>query len=184
MAEFQRLSQLDSGVLRANRIRSSLGARVATAVAGRLADRTLQECVEKWLRPDDYDSSRWEQRIRALQTSAVGAAVARFDVALTVCTMRYVSDLRVGRVNPKHFKFGLDVEHKKYDLAQFLRNQILTLRICSQSSTRLNLHLRATAAQSRRSRGTSNWLAPTMGKSFPPLRSLSNRASHTRECPA
>jgi murein L,D-transpeptidase YcbB/YkuD len=76
--------------------------------------------------PEDYDASRWEQRIGALNSSAGGAAMARFDVALTVCTMRYVSDLRVGRINPKHFKFGLDVEHKKYDLAQFLRNQILT----------------------------------------------------------
>ena len=76
--------------------------------------------------PEDYDASRWEQRIGALNSSAGGAAMAWFDVALTVCTMRYVSDLRVGRINPKHFKFGLDVEHKKYDLAQFLRNQILT----------------------------------------------------------
>ena len=76
--------------------------------------------------PEDYDASRWEQRIGALNSSAGGAAMAWFDVALTVCTMRYVSDLRIGRINPKHFKFGLDVEHKKYDLAQFLPNQILT----------------------------------------------------------
>ena len=52
--------------------------------------------------------------------------MARFDVALTVCTMRYVSDLRIGRINPQHFKFGLNVEQKKYDLAQFLRDRIMT----------------------------------------------------------
>jgi L,D-transpeptidase YcbB len=80
----------------------------------------------KGLDPEDYDASRWEQRIGALQGSAGGAAVARFDVALTVCTMRYVSNLRIGRINPQRFKFGLDVEHKKYDLAQFLHDQILT----------------------------------------------------------
>jgi murein L,D-transpeptidase YcbB/YkuD len=80
----------------------------------------------KGLDPEDYDASRWEQRIGALQSSAGGAAVARFDVALTVCAMRYVSNLRIGRINPRHFQFGLDVEHKKYDLAQFLRDQILT----------------------------------------------------------
>jgi hypothetical protein len=34
--------------------------------------------------------------------------------------------LRMGRINPKHFEFGLNVEHKKYDLAQFLRDQIMT----------------------------------------------------------
>ena len=81
---------------------------------------------KKGLDPQDYDASRWEERIRALQGSSSGPAVARFDVALTVCTMRYVSDLRIGRINPQHFKFGLSVEQKKYDLAQFLRNRIMT----------------------------------------------------------
>jgi L,D-transpeptidase YcbB len=80
----------------------------------------------KGLDPEDYDASRWEKRIGDLQGSSGGAAVARFDVALTVCTMRYVSNLRVGRVNPQHFRFQLDVAHKKNDLAQFLRTQILT----------------------------------------------------------
>jgi murein L,D-transpeptidase YcbB/YkuD len=52
---------------------------------------------------------------------------ARFDVALTVCTMRLVSDLRIGRINPQHFKFGLSVEHnKKYDLAQFVRDRLIS----------------------------------------------------------
>jgi len=46
MADFQRLSQLDSGVLRANGIHTCLGAGVATVAAGPLADRTLQECLE------------------------------------------------------------------------------------------------------------------------------------------
>lgn len=77
------------------------------------------------LNPEDYDASRWEERIRALQGSSDGAAAPRFDVALSVCTMRYVSDLRIGRINPRHFDFGLSVEQKKYDLAQFLRDQIL-----------------------------------------------------------
>ena len=81
---------------------------------------------EKGLYPEDYDASRWEDRIRALQGSSGGPAVAPFDVALTVCTMRYVSDLRIGRINPQHFEFGLSVERKKYDLAQFVRERILT----------------------------------------------------------
>ncbi len=41
------------------------------------------------------------------------SAVARFDVAMTVCTMRYVSDLRIGRINPQHFKYGLSVEGER-----------------------------------------------------------------------
>jgi murein L,D-transpeptidase YcbB/YkuD len=86
----------------------------------------FRDAGQKGLDPEDYDASRWEERIRALQSSSSGLAVARFDVALTVCIMRYVSDLRIGRINPQHFKFGLGVEQKKYDLAQFLRDRIMT----------------------------------------------------------
>jgi L,D-transpeptidase YcbB len=81
---------------------------------------------KKGLDPEDYDASRWEERVRALQDSSNGSAVAGFDVALTVCAMRYVSDLRIGRINPQHFKFGLSAEQKKYDLAQFVRDRIMT----------------------------------------------------------
>ena len=86
----------------------------------------FRDAGKKGLDPEDYDASRWEERIRALQGSSSGLVVARFDVALTVCTMRYASDLRIGRINPQHFKFGLGVEQKKYDLAQFLRDRIMT----------------------------------------------------------
>lgn len=79
---------------------------------------------KKGLEPEDYDASRWDGRLHALQDSNSDASV--FDVALTVSTMRYVSDLRIGRINPKHFQFGLTVEHKKYDLAKFLRGQLLS----------------------------------------------------------
>ncbi len=86
----------------------------------------FRDAGKKGLDPEDYDASRWDERIRALQGSPSGAVVARFDVALTVCTMRYVSDLRIGRINPQHFDFGLSVERKKYDLDQFLRDRVLT----------------------------------------------------------
>jgi murein L,D-transpeptidase YcbB/YkuD len=90
-----------------------------------LIDR-FRDAGRKGLDPEDYDASRWQARIRELQGSSSSPAVARFDVALSVCTMRYVSDLRIGRINPQHFKFGLSVEQKKYDLAQFLRDRILS----------------------------------------------------------
>jgi len=80
---------------------------------------------EKGLNPEDYDASRWDDRLQTLKSSPSGLAVARFDVSLTVCTMRYVSDLRIGRIDPQHFKFGLSVEEKKYDLAQFLRDRVI-----------------------------------------------------------
>jgi L,D-transpeptidase YcbB len=86
--------------------------------------RLLQDAWKKGLDPEDYDGPRWAERRQGLQRSA--ADVAGFDVALTVCTMRYLSDLRVGRVNPKHVGFDLDVAQKRYDLAQFLRERLLT----------------------------------------------------------
>src|ERR1700746_2200736 len=85
----------------------------------------FRDAGKNGLDPEDYDASRWEERIRALQGSPSGTAGARFDVALPVCAMRYVSALRIGRINPKHLDFGLSVEHKKYDLAKFLRDRIL-----------------------------------------------------------
>src|SRR5579862_918364 len=86
----------------------------------------FRDAEKKGLDPEDYDASRWQARIRELRTTSSGPAVARFDVALSVCTMRYVSDLRIGRINPQHFKFGLGVEQKKYDLSQLLRARILS----------------------------------------------------------
>ena len=86
----------------------------------------FEDAAKKGLDPEAYDASRWEERIRAVQGTSSGPSVATFDVALTVCTMRYVSALRFGRINPQHLSFGLSVDQKKYDLAQFLRDRIVT----------------------------------------------------------
>jgi L,D-transpeptidase YcbB len=85
----------------------------------------FRKAGEKGLNPEDYDASRWADRIQTLQGASDASAVARFDVAMTVCTMRYVSDLRIGRINPQHFKYGLSVEGKKYDLALFVRDKLI-----------------------------------------------------------
>jgi murein L,D-transpeptidase YcbB/YkuD len=39
--------------------------------------------------------------------------------------MRYVSDLHIGKVNPKHFDFDFDIEAKKYDLPDFLKQDVV-----------------------------------------------------------
>jgi len=83
----------------------------------------LRDAWQKGLEPEDYDGSRWQARTRAL--GGADADVAAFDVMLTVCAMRYVSDLRTGRVNPRHVDFGLSIEDKRLDLAQFLRTRLL-----------------------------------------------------------
>lgn len=82
----------------------------------------------KGLNPDDYDASRWDGRLAALAPSSPPSAdtdPVHFDLALTVCAARYLSALRIGRVNPQHSKFELDVGSDKYDLAEDLRNQVI-----------------------------------------------------------
>ncbi len=84
----------------------------------------LLQAEQKGLSAEDYDGPRWADRLAKLKPAAPQPSEAdavRFDVALTVCVMRYISDLHIGKVNPKHFDFGLDVEAKKYNLPEFLK---------------------------------------------------------------
>jgi murein L,D-transpeptidase YcbB/YkuD len=82
----------------------------------------LQQADQQGLSAEDYDGSRWKPRLSQLHDPN---DVTRFDIALTVCVMRYISDLHIGKVNPRHFGFGLSVENKKYDLAQFIRGRLV-----------------------------------------------------------
>src|SRR5271154_1622245 len=63
----------------------------------------------KGLTPEDYDASRWDARITKLAPATPTPAASdlvHFDLAMTICAMRYLSDLSIGRVNPNHLKFG------------------------------------------------------------------------------
>lgn len=82
----------------------------------------LQQADLTGLISEDYDGSRWKDRLARLQQPD---DAAHFDAALTVCLMRYISDLHIGRVNPQHFKFGLTVQTKKYDLPRFVRDRLV-----------------------------------------------------------
>src|SRR5271156_2939948 len=88
----------------------------------------FQQAATKGLNPEDYDASRWDGRLAKLQPTAPKPSdsdLAHIDLAMTVSAMRYISDLHTGRVNPQHFKFGLTVGPRKYDLAEELRTQVL-----------------------------------------------------------
>src|SRR6202789_841109 len=78
----------------------------------------------KGLIPEDYDAPRWADRVQAL-TSKSADAISLFDVAMTVNVMRYISDLRIGRVNPQHFNFDINIADKKYDLAEFVSDNVV-----------------------------------------------------------
>ena len=79
----------------------------------------FSNAAEKGLIPEDYDASRWAERVKALNDKSADA-ISLFDVAMTVNVMRYISDLRIGRVNPSHFNFEVPVQEKKYPLAEFV----------------------------------------------------------------
>ncbi len=88
----------------------------------------LLQADQRGLSAEDYDGPRWSDRIAKLKPAAKETSEAdaiRFDLALTVSVMRYISDLHIGKVNPKHFDFGLDIETKKYDLPEFLKNNVV-----------------------------------------------------------
>jgi murein L,D-transpeptidase YcbB/YkuD len=87
--------------------------------------QALGSSRQKGLIPDDYDAARWQGRLAALTTTSDPTTQANFDAALTVCTLRYISDLHIGRVNPKHFNFGIDIQNKKYNLPQFIAQDVI-----------------------------------------------------------
>ena len=87
--------------------------------------QALESSRQKGLIPDDYDAARWQGRLPALNTTANPTTQANFDAALTVCTLRYISDLHIGRLNPKHFNFDIEIQNKKYNLPQFVTQDVI-----------------------------------------------------------
>ncbi len=88
----------------------------------------LLKADQKGLSADDYDGPRWNDRLAKLKPATpqpTEADAVKLDLALTVCAMRYVSDLHIGKVNPKHFAFALDDEPRNYDLAEFLKDRVV-----------------------------------------------------------
>jgi L,D-transpeptidase YcbB len=84
---------------------------------------------QKRLSAEDYDGPLWSGRLAGLKPATrkpEEANAVKFDLALTVCAMRYISDLHIGKVNPKHLDFAFDQESKKYDLADFLRDRVVS----------------------------------------------------------
>lgn len=79
---------------------------------------SLFEADARGLSASDYDAEGLRDAAARLAATARADAVAvgRFDTALTVSLMRYVSDSYIGRINPHTAGFGLDVEPKKLDL--------------------------------------------------------------------
>jgi L,D-transpeptidase YcbB len=90
--------------------------------------QAIQNAGLRGLDAEDYDGSRWAARLARLRPARTGPSLddgVHFDLALTVSAMRFMSDLHLGKVNPRVFCFGLDVDQKKCDLADLLRDRFV-----------------------------------------------------------
>ena len=87
--------------------------------------QALQRAEEKGLEPEDYDASRWKDRLArfASANSVSSEELARFDLALTVSALRYVSHVHHGRLNPADFQSG--VKRASFDAAGFLKREVV-----------------------------------------------------------
>ena len=91
--------------------------------------------AQKGLKPEDYDASRWPQRLQQIEkirttndtSDSAQDVMAQFDVAVTISAMRFVSDLHVGRINPQTLNFDIDVPSKRaaFILPDFLNDQLV-----------------------------------------------------------
>ena len=97
---------------------------------GQIVIELLENANVKGLDPEDYDGSRWRDRLLKLDQNKLGQKpseqdLVSFDTALTVSTMRYLRAIHCGRVNPKEFKFELDMGGEQLPLAEFIQIQVL-----------------------------------------------------------
>jgi L,D-transpeptidase YcbB len=133
----------------------------------------LENSLHKGLNPEDYDGALWPERLNAFKSSPVSAdTIAKFDAALTVGVMRYISDLHIGRVNPKHFQFGIDIEQKKYDLPQLLLQKVINgsdvPEVLNEVESQLLFYKRTEAAlQTYLNLATQEKLVPLPGAAKP-----------------
>jgi murein L,D-transpeptidase YcbB/YkuD len=87
--------------------------------------QSLQRAEEQGLEPEDYDASRWTERLaRFASANPVSSEdLARFDLALTVSALRYVSHVHHGRLNPADFQSGF--KRAPFDAAGFLKREVV-----------------------------------------------------------
>ena len=106
-----------------------------TSAAGAAID-VLRSAQDRGLHPEDYDAATLARRFHELAAgrSPSSRDVAWFDLALSIGIFRHISDLHIGRVNPVHLSIGINVERKKLDLAQILRDSIRRGRVLAAVS--------------------------------------------------
>lgn len=85
----------------------------------------LEQAELKGLNSTDYDSARWPDRLKATQAGASESTRIHLDVALTVSAIRYLSDLHLGKVDPKILHKDFDPERPEHDPGAFLAAEVI-----------------------------------------------------------
>ena len=92
----------------------------------------LRSARDRALEPEDYDAPALERRLAELARGSASAHdVAWVDIALTVGLLRHLSDVHVGRVDPRALAVGINVQPKKLDLARVVRDAVAAHRVAS-----------------------------------------------------
>ncbi len=88
--------------------------------------RALESAAREGLDAGDYDGPRWPARVAALDRtqSVAESALVRFDLALTVSSLRYAADLRFGRMQSWRFHSEFVLERERIGLARFVLDRL------------------------------------------------------------
>ena len=119
------------------------------------------------LDPADYDAAGLDRAWRAVAAGRPldGRELGLFDTALTLALLRHVSDLHIGRINPRRLDVDMDIEHKKLDLAALVRVAIDQNRVAAmvaEAEPQLEVYRRVKGTLERYERLAAD-------TSFPPL---------------
>ncbi|MFL5500100.1 MAG: murein L,D-transpeptidase [Gemmatimonadaceae bacterium] len=100
-----------------------------TAAARGVVDALLS-AQDRGLHPEDYDAAKLDEQYKKLASgTATPAEIGWFDAALSIGLLRHISDVRIGRVNPRNLSVGINVAPKKLDLAQEVSGVIASGRV-------------------------------------------------------
>ena len=93
----------------------------------------LRSARDRALDPADYDAPALERRLAELARGGRASArdVAWMEIALTVGLLRHLSDVHIGRIDPRTLAVGINVQPKKLDLARVVHDAMAAHRVAS-----------------------------------------------------
>ncbi|HSD59721.1 MAG TPA: L,D-transpeptidase family protein [Burkholderiales bacterium] len=91
----------------------------------------LRAADDQGLNAEDYDVLWLEKQWQAVKDGGRldEQSLMLFDTALSLNLFRYISDVHIGRVNPRNVGFQVDVQPKKYDLPILVRDGVAADRL-------------------------------------------------------